>query len=417
MKIFTSIFVFSFILFSFGCNQAQEKTELLFQLSDAKYIWNLTNNTSDSTFLIAFKLAKEKFNPKKDEFIDVLANQISIMSPNQSLASYFATFENKDKINFQSTNIEVISAVKNDILSAKTISLQVLKKRIENGFENKSFLSKLFTKTNVVITEITDKKTYSISINSKVDKNHFKNLLETQVHLGFYETYDISEIFDNLSIINKKLGELSENKIDEPQSMLKDTVKIDVENEKYANENPLFSILMPATDHDGKLQKGAKIGTSRTEDTSKVNSYLSKQEFKNLLPRNLILLWETNSFGNENNYFNLYAIKTSRDGKAVLSGDCIVKSEAQNGDYLPEISISMNAEGAKIWARMTSANVGKQIAIVINNSVYSCPFVMQEIKGGNSQITGNFSKQEAEDLANILNAGVMPEFEVVVIDK
>ena len=261
-----------------------------------------------------------------------------------------------------------------------------------------------------------------------------RKLLQGTANLEFWETYDNSEIYPYLAQANQKLVEIlslktqatvatadttkKEVTTDPTNSLLSeldkkaatDSATVD-KNTDASKQFPLFSVLQPSSTQQGQLMPGAVVGTSHFKDTAMVNKYLAMDQVKALLPRNLNFKWTAKAIDPEENFFRLIAIKvTSRDGKAPLEGDVITDARQDYSDMgsTPEVSMSMNSEGAKIWARMTKENVGKSIAIVLDGYVRSFPNVNGEITGGRSSITGMESVEEALDLANILKSGKMP---------
>ena len=181
-------------------------------------------------------------------------------------------------------------------------------------------------------------------------------------------------------------------------------------------DNPLFSVLIPYVTQNGELIPGSVFGQVHYKDTAKVNQYLKLAMQRNLFPRNFKYFWSALPIQNPTtkkptDYFEIHAIKiTSRDGRAPLTGDVITRAENQYNQNTAEayVSMDMNAEGTRIWARLTRENVGKIVAVVMDDYVYSNPRVNEEIPTGSSQITGNFTAKEAEDLANLLKSGTMP---------
>jgi SecD/SecF fusion protein len=179
----------------------------------------------------------------------------------------------------------------------------------------------------------------------------------------------------------------------------------------FRKEYPLFAVLNPSTDQSGQLFQGPVIGIAHSRDTAKVNEYLNRDQIRNIFPRDIKFRWTANSMDDAGNYFRLIALKAgTRDGRAPLDGDVITDAR-QDFDQLganPEVSMTMNSEGAKTWQRLTKENIGKSIAIVLDGYVRSFPTVQNEISGGRSSITGLESIEEAKDLANILKSGKMP---------
>jgi SecD/SecF fusion protein len=183
---------------------------------------------------------------------------------------------------------------------------------------------------------------------------------------------------------------------------------------RTSQENPLFAILMPAVyqDKDGssKVSQGPIVGTSKARDTASVNAILSRVDVKNFLPRNIKMLWTVKGRGEGNRFFDLVALKKrGNEDQAGLEGDVVTDARESIDPFgKVEVSMTMNAEGAKRWRRMTADNIGKSVAIVLDDYVYSFPTVQSEISGGMSSISGNFTTEEAKDLANILKAGKLP---------
>jgi SecD/SecF fusion protein len=191
-----------------------------------------------------------------------------------------------------------------------------------------------------------------------------------------------------------------------------DTTEAGLDNmEDFRKEFPLFAVLNPSTDQQGQLFPGPSIGIAQSRDTAKVNEYLNMEQIKSIFPRDMMFRWTANSVDEAGSFYRLIALKANtRDGRAPLDGDVITDAR-QDFDQMganPEVSMSMNSEGAKTWQRLTKENIGKSIAIVLDGYVRSFPTVQNEISGGRSSITGLESIEEAKDLANILKSGKMP---------
>ena len=181
--------------------------------------------------------------------------------------------------------------------------------------------------------------------------------------------------------------------------------------DQFALENPFYAVLIPNINQNNQPNQGPVCGFAAVKDTSKINTYLSMPEVQDLLPRDLKLAWTVKPYDAEGNFVQLIALKvTSRDGKAAMSGDVVTDARTEFGQFngSPEVSMSMSNEGGRVWKRLTGENIGKSVAIVLDNYVYSFPTVQAEISGGRSQITGNFTINEADDLANILKSGKLP---------
>lgn len=377
-----------FLLLISGCTQHKEKTEIKIQLSEVEYFHSLSGHSSDSTFNAIFEQTLKNYDPTKEEFLTTFEKTIAELQPEFLLSPIFNSIEFRDRINFNSTNQEILSVLKEDIKQAKQKTIEILKKRVEYALP-----SSLLNKIEVIANESTETNTYTITVNRKIDKNQITTLLEKRGNLEFWETYEISSIWDFLNNAN-------------------DETKVIANNSKNKS---LFEILNPTISSDGQLQRGAMIGTTHINDTAMVNQYLRMPSILGMVPRDLKFIWSTKIQYSNEDYVQLYALKiSSRDGKAPLASECIVNAKAETSNY-PSVLMEMNTEGARVWQRLTADNIGLQIAIVLDNVLYTAPFVQASIESGKSQITGDFTLEEASNLAAILNAGYMPGITVKVI--
>ena len=192
--------------------------------------------------------------------------------------------------------------------------------------------------------------------------------------------------------------------------LAQDTLSADAS--AFAKQNPLFFLLSPSV-YNGQLAPGPIMGRAHYKDTAQINAYLNLPQVRAIMPTELVPMWTVKADQGDKSgiIYNLIAIKsTSRDGKAPLDGGVITDAKISYGNTggSPSVSMSMNAEGARTWARLTADNIGKSIAVVLDGMVYSFPTVRGEISGGNSEISGNFTITEAEDLSNVLKSGKLP---------
>ena len=391
-----------------GCTNNKGKTEIRIQLSEAEYLYSLPGYEKDTTFLNAYHFAQKEFNPEKDEFLSLFENKLLELEPNCRLAAYFGTLEFKDKINFESTNPEVVAVLTEAIKSARENTIWVLEKRIESACKTTSFPAGLFDKPSVEVKVLPVKNTYSFVVNRKVDKARITKLLESQGDFGLWETYYSREVWENMAGANKLIRE-----------KLKDgnAVNIGIANISIDSENPLFSILTPSFPIDSMVTAGDIIGVSSVKDTALVDKYLAIPDVKNSLPRDLKLLWALKHVDMKRDSAQLIAVRvTTREGSAVMNGDVIVKAKAKISKKQAAVTIELNFDGAKILSRMTRDNIDKQIALVIDNTVCFNPYINSEINGGIINISGNLSSEEANYLASLLDAGTKPKISVKVID-
>ncbi|MCF6240319.1 MAG: protein translocase subunit SecDF [Bacteroidales bacterium] len=407
---------------------------VILEVSVVDLMKSLANYSKDPTFLKALNRAKELQQNSQDDFVTLFYKAFKEVAPKGArLASIFNTIDLKDRIDYNSTDEEVLQVIRQEVQDAIDNSFNIIRTRIDHFGVSQANVQKLDVAGRVLV-ELPGIK----------DPERVRKLLQGTADLQFWETYDNTEVFEYLRAANEKLRELlTSEKTDVQDSLLTDSSALanvatqevkdsselslldEIEKDttktgetldafsQFEKENPLFAVLRPNANQQGQLLKGAAVGTAHVKDTAKVNEYLNLQPIKEILPRNLKLLWEVKpiDYKTKGEYFQLIAIKvTNRDGLPALSGDVVTNARAEfgNNQATAEVTMTMNAEGAQKWARLTKENIGKQIAIVLDNYVYSYPVVNDEIKGGRSSITGNFSVAEAKDLANILKSGKMP---------
>ena len=402
-------------------------------------------NQNDPTFKKAVDRALELQKSSNKGFVDLFGQAYKEVDPNASLAAVFANIENQDKINFNSSNEQVLKHLNEEASAAISRSFNILRTRIDKFGVTQPNIQQLGS--GRILVELPGVK----------EPERVRKLLQGTAKLEFWETYTFGEVAPSLVAVNKMLSSASaiESKdttktslqgvVKDSSSVAKDssktaaadatkdtskkagtisaktdTAKKDTSKqtfEQFSKENPLFALLFPAdgqvkTQEDkNAVDKQAIVGYCAIKDTARLNELLSREDVKQLLPRNLRLLWSVKSISPEAKTLQLIAIKvSSRDGSAPLDGGAIsdARQDFSQFNNKPEISMKMNLEGAKIWKRLTAENVGKQIAIVLDDYVYSFPNVQGEIPNGSSSITGNFTINEAKDLANILKAGKLP---------
>jgi len=400
------------------------------EVSVVDLIKSLSNFSKDSTFNAAIKLAKLKQANSQEDFVTLFGKSYQEIAPNGKLASIFNTLDLKDKVKYNSTNAEVLDLLRKETKVAIDNSFNIIRTRIDRFGVAQPNIQPLATAGRILV-----------ELPGVDDPKRVRKLLQGTANLEFWETYDNSEVYPLLAQVNQKLVEIlalqSKNvaSADTTAKKATETSKNSLLNEldkkaktdstsldKNADarkQYPLFSVLSPSSTQQGQLFPGAAVGTAHFKDTATVNHYLKMDQVKALLPRNLSFRWTAKAVDKEEKFYRLIAIKiTSRDGRAPLEGDVITDARQDYADMgsSPEVSMTMNSEGAKTWARLTKDNVGKSIAIVLDGYVRSYPNVNQEITGGRSQITGMGSIEEAKDLANILKSGKMPAPAVIIAE-
>ena len=372
----------------------------------------LSGDNPSPAFQQALNLAKQRSVNSRDDFITLFGNAWKEVAGGQRLSQIFGTYEMKDKIKPESTDAEVLTIIRGEAESAVSNSFNVLRNRIDR-----------FGVTQPSIQKIGNSGRILVELPGVKEPERVRKLLQGTASLEFWETFTNQEISGYLAEANAKLAQIlaeetpaapvEENKEAEGEDILGSELaqnqNADADLEAYKKQNPLFAVLSPS-----QYTGNACIGFASGVDTAKVNRYLAMPQIAEIFPAEFIPMWSVkpSEMFDSDNIFELIAIKsTSRNGKAKLDGGVVtdarvVYDHGTNGE--PSVSMSMNAEGANIWARMTGDNVGRQIAIVLDGMVYSYPNVNSAITGGNSSITGHFTPDEATDLVNVLKSGKLP---------
>ena len=371
----------------------------------------LADGNQDPAFLQAMAIAKERTVKEHGDFITHFEAAWKEVGSGKRLSQIFGAYEMRDRIRPESTDEQVIAVIREDADAAIANSFNVLRNRIDRFGVASPSIQRLGN-TGRILVELPGVK----------EPERVRKLLQGTASLEFWTTFENSEIYPFLAEANQTLGALAE--AEEPSKKAETSVvesEINAQNDNaefaaYKKANPLFVVLQPS-----QSQRGACIGYANAADTSKVNALLRKT--KDMFPAEFRPMWSVKPVKGmgADNIFELVAIKaSSRDGKAPLDGssvtDARVSYNSQNGGN-PTVSMSMNAEGANTWARLTKDNIGKQIAIVLDGTVYSYPVVNTEITGGNSEISGNFDIEEATDLTNVLKSGKLPAPATIVQEQ
>jgi len=406
----------------------------------------LSGKSQDPVFKEAMELAHEKQKNSGENFVTLFGQAFNEVDPNARLASIFL-YEFKDKgITTNSTNEEVLAVIRKEADGAIDRSFQILRTRIDRFGVAQPNIQKLAT-TGRILIELPGIK----------DPQRVRKLLQGTAKLEFWETYNFSEVYTYFDDANAKLrqvasveesveiegadqtpatekeqGEVveteeetaiadaladnadtSENKLLEQIDSDTASASKDLNFKEYEKKYPLYAYLMPSygQDESGRTYPAetARVGVAAIKDTARINSMLRR--VKDVFPRDMRLVWSVKPRPETPDVLELVALKaSSRDGSAAMGGDVVSDARQdfdQNGRV--EATIQMNSQGAKIWKRLTGENIGRQIAIVLDDYVYSFPVVNDEIPSGRSTISGGgMSVEEAKDLANILKAGKLP---------
>ena len=400
-------------------------------------------NANDPIFQQAMQLAAERQEKSEGDFVTLFGQAYEEVAPaGSSLASIFL-YEFKDNdISINSTNDEVLKVLKNECDGAIDRSYQILRTRIDRFGVAQPNIQKLEGSGRILV-ELPGIK----------DPARVRKLLQGTAQLEFWETYSFSEVyqyFDQANALlaqkNKDQKALADSEVVEEEATDTEVVKEQpAEGEEVAEgetpaeddlldqiaqdststenlsddealakareENPLYFLLQPSYTQQGPANT-ARVGIAQVKDTAAINRMLNVAAEENIFPRTMKLAWtvKPESYGGEAEFLELVALKMSRDNKCALGGEVITDARQDYGQSNQvEVTLQMNSEGAKAWKRLTGENVGKQIAIVLDNYVYSYPVVNDEIPNGRSSISGGgMSIEEAQDLANILKAGKLP---------
>ena len=384
----------------------------------------MSGNSTDSTFNAAIKLALQNQKKSQEDFVSLFGKAFETVDPNAKLAAIFNTLDLRDKVNFSSSNADVLKVIRTETNAAVDNSFQILRTRIDRFGVAQPNIQQLQTKGRILI-ELPGVK----------DPKRVRKLLQGTANLEFWETHENSEVYPYLLEANKRLREIkamtkaglstvkdstklvsasdslkASDLLAEIKKQGKDSLAASTADD-MAKNFPLFAVLSPNTSRDGQIARGPVVGYAHSRDTATVGEYLKMQQIKSIFPRTMLFRWTAQPTEKEGNFYQLIALKvTNRDGRAPLDGDAVVDARQDFGQNKASsvVDMNMNNEGAKIWQRMTRENVGRSLAVVLDNYVQSFPTVQGEIGGGRTEISGNFSVEEAKDLANMLKSGKMP---------
>ena len=392
----------------------------------------LADHKTDAAYKKSMEEAKKEEETSQDDFISLFIKYWKKNSNDRPLAAVFATQQMKGKVSTQSTDSEVENALRTEVQSAVDNSFNVVRNRIDKFGVVQPNIQKLEGQSGRIMVEMPGIK----------EPERVRKLLQGSANLEFWETYNSQEIYPLLAQLNQKYaitgGEAEEETAaeatdstavaeaaaatdsvasaaaaDDLAAKLAKDKKGDKADSKALAEakkqNPLFAIFQPVP------QGLAIVGYANARDTADVNKVIYSDIARQVLPAECKLRWgaKAEDFGGENtrgDIFALYALKiTEPNGRAPLEGDVITSSK-DDFDQMghPSVSMQMNSDGARRWSQITKQNIGRGVAIVLDDAVYSAPRILTQIDGGNSQITGNFTIEDTKDLANTLNSGKMP---------
>ena len=402
---------------------------VMLEISVEDVIRALSNDSKDPIFNQALAQAREEQKNSTSDYITLFASAYEKLSNGGKLSYIFNTPELREEITPSSTNEQVINVLREQAESAIANSFNVLRNRIDR-----------FGVTQPNIQRLENSGRILVELPGVKEPERVRKLLQGTASLEFWATYENNEIYPALEQANavirglKEAGQIADTtakatttadssaaqtETDSPALLAKldstavaDTAAMQAQDTAaFEAQFPLFAKLHPMVDEQGQIYGGPVIGRAMSFDTAAVNRYMQLPQVKALLPRDIKLFWGIKSADPAGTVYDLYAIKANtRDGKAPLDGGVVTDAREEYSQHgaSAEVSMVMNASGARTWARMTADNVGRSIAIVLDGYVYSAPRVNGEIEGGRSSITGQFTIQEAKDLANVLKSGKLP---------
>jgi len=354
---------------------------VIMEVSVKDILHELSGHCEEQAYIDAIEAAEVS---SEDDYLTAFFN--SLEQSNVNYAYIFSSITLRDKVKWDSSNEEVEKVVRAEVESAIDKSFNVLRTRIDRFGVVQPNIQKL-SQTGRILIELPGVK----------EPERVRKLLQCSGNLEFWETYELAEIFPVLAQINEATTVYEEN----------DSADV-VEGVNVASS--LFAKLQPSLYQTGQPFGGPVVGTVHYTDTAKVMSMLNSQMAKSILPRELKFCWTVKAIDKAETQYQLIALRSRAYGAPALEGDVITKTHADFGprSTYANVSMKMNSEGTRRWRLITRNNIGRSIAIVLDGYVYSFPTVQNEIASGRSQITGNFTVDEAKDLAIILNSGKMP---------
>ena len=392
---------------------------------------------TDPVFTETMALAHEKKKDSQSDFVNLFAEAFEELNPGAQLAQFFMTPETRGEIDFNTTNGDVVTFLKVEADDAIDNSYNVLRNRIDR-----------FGVVQLNIQKLERQGRILVELPGVKEPERVAKLLTGTANLEFWTTYQASEVWNYLDQANRTLADIlraegttEEAVVDESgetaeetgdllaedaplveDELLLDTSGLDLltdldttqvfddQEAQFYRENPLIAVLTPYLDNQRNFIPGSTVGVVLLKDTAKVNAYLAIPQIRQLFPSDLKFAWHFQPQGEEQQFIRLHSLRATRNNQPVMEGKYVTDARVGTDPYTNEfnVSMNMNSEGAKKWANVTRENVNQAIAIVLDGLVYSAPNVSEEIKGGSSSISGDFSQTDADDLANILKSGKMP---------
>ena len=402
---------------------------VILEISVPDVIDVLADHKADAAYRKSMDEAKKEEETSQKDFLSLFIKAYQKNAPGHRLAEIFATQQLKGKVSTQSTDEEVKAALRTEIQSAIDNSFNVVRNRIDKFGVVQPNIQKLEGQQGRIMVEMPGIR----------EPERVRKLLQGSANLEFWETFNASEVIPYLTQLDQRLANGGQEEVADttkqevadsaataqadtkaqPKFQIKkeetnaaaaaaaDKQSTDKQIAEAKKLHPLFAVLQPTSGQSLSL-----VAYANARDTAYINSLIYSPEAKRIIPSDCRLLWSAKPADGiqAKNIYELHALKvTTTNGRAPLEGDVIVDAKDEFDNFgRPCVSMQMNSEGARLWAQLTKANVGKAVAIVLDGVVYSAPRVNSEIDGGNSQISGNFTIEDTKDLANTLKSGRMP---------
>lgn len=417
------------------------------QVNIKELLVSLSDNNTSPVFTNALNLAESRMSESADDFITLFTKALKETNPTAKLADYFATRSNNEIIKSNSTDEEVLKYIREESGNAIQRTYNIISTRIDQ-----------FGLKQPNVTLEPRKGRITVEIGGVDNPARVRNMLQATASLEFWETYKATELGGAFNEANDALklylaytkqtsssatapatgttgatqsldDIIGESKPADSLDLLSDTSTAQAKpaatedsvatREKFMQEAPLFAVLMPAIDQNNRYMESPVVGYALNIDTAKVNRYLRIPDVKNKFPKDVEFMWGAKPIGDKHNTFELYAIKKRPNTNEPFIDGGAVESSKPDVDQFGKVTIGMKmtSEGARKWKKMTGSNVGRNIAIVVDDVVYSAPNVNEEISGGSSSISGAFTQEEATDLSNILKIGKLPASASIVEEE
>jgi SecD/SecF fusion protein len=411
------------------------------QVNIKELLASLSDNNNSPVFIDALNTAESQLSQSTDDFITLFVRALKEKNPTAKLSDYFANRNNSTSITSTSTDEQVLKYIREESANAIQRTYNIISTRVDQ-----------FGLMQPNITLEPRKGRITVEIGGVDNPVRIRKMLQATASLEFWETYKANEIGSSFNDANEALKLylqiersgvkkdtskiLSDTAVSASQTLddiigttankdssskAKSNTPLDslAQRQKAMEDFPLFSVLIPAIDQNNQFVASPIIGSALNIDTAKVNMYLNVPDVKSKFPKDIAFMWSAKPRGDKNNLFDLYAIKKRPNtDKPYMDGSAVVSSKP-DGDQFGNVTISMKMsnEGASKWKKMTGSNVGRNIAIVVDDAVYSAPNVSEEIGGGSSSISGSFTQEEATDLSNILKIGKLPASATIVEEE